>query len=717
MTTLLFSRPLSAFLVSVCLVLVCCATGVKADELYLDPSQPIDRRVDDLISKMTLEEKAAELDHSRSENVRLHIPAWGGWNQCSHGVWSKQPTTLFPVSIAMAATWDPDLVHEEADAIADEARALYNIKAPGIRGTHGLVYRAPVINMCRDPRWGRIQEAYGEDPILTSRLGVAYVKGLQGHDPKYLKIAATLKHYAVNNQEKDRYSLSAEVPERMLYEYWLPHFRACVVDGHAASIMAAYNSINGSACVMNKLLLTDILRDKWGFDGFVVSDLNDIKYLMTGHKYTSDPRIAVAQSLLAGCDLSDEQYGDSIPAAVHAGLLTEDAVNTALKRVLNVAFRLGVFDDPNQVPFSKIPASVIDSTEHRALALKAEEKAIVLLRNKDSFLPFDKSKIKKVAAIGPLAVSMEIGSYYGKTPLRVGAVDGLKKFLGTGVEVSTTLGCEVQRPAAPTDIDQAVQAAKNADVVLLFLGTNTKVEGETIDRANIDLPGDQEKLLEAVVRANPRTVLVLSNAGPLALGWAKENVPAILECWYPGEEGGDAIANVLFGNYNPGGRLPYTNYATLADVPPQNEYDITKGFTYMYYGGKPLFPFGYGLSYTTFSYSHLHLDSPTIASGEKQDVAIDVQNSGRVAGDEVVQLYIHNEKCSVPQPIKKLAAFKRVHLEPGEKETVTLTANPDSMAIYNVDKHEFVVEPGTIDVLVGSSSEDIRAQAQFVVQP
>lgn len=709
-------RSIFLIWVALGLVFISGAGSAKAGDLYLDSSQPLARRVDDLISRMTLEEKAAELDHMKSANPRLRIPNWGGWNQCLHGVWSKQATTLFPVSIGIAATWDPDLVHEEADAISDEARALYNLGAPGINGPHGLVYRAPVINICRNPLWGRTQEAYGEDPILTSRIGVAYVQGLQGSDPKYLKIAATLKHYAVNNQENGRLTLSAAVPERMLYEYWLPHFRACVVDGHVSSVMAAYNSINGTPCVTNKQLLTEILRTKWGFDGFVVSDLNGVGHLMHDYKVTNDPRVAVTQSLLAGCDLSDSEYGKSIADAVKAGLVSEEVVDSALRRVLTVAFRLGVFDDQTEVPYSKVSAAVIDSAEHRALALKAEEEAIVLLRNKDNFLPLDKTRLKTIAAIGPLAANMEVGNYYGKTPKRVGPVEGLKALLGGDVQVVSAAGCDVIKPANPGEIDEAVQAAKSADIVVLFLGTNTKVEGEDHDRANMDLPGDQEKLLEAVVQANPKTVLVLSNAGPLAVAWAAEHVPAMVECWFPGEEGGTAIANVLFGKYNPGGKLPYTNYATLADVPPQTEYDITKGFTYMYYGGKPLFPFGHGLSYTTFAYTNVQLTAPTIAPGGTQTVSVQVENTGKAAGDEVVQLYVHDEKCSVPQPIKKLADFKRIHLEPGEKKTVALTAHPDAMAIYDVGRHDFVVEPGLVDVLLGSSSEDIRAHAQFEVR-
>ncbi|MBV9124500.1 MAG: glycoside hydrolase family 3 C-terminal domain-containing protein, partial [Planctomycetes bacterium] len=505
--------------------------GSSAPPPYLDPDQPLERRVADLISRMTLEEKAAALFHNAPANERLHIPAWGGWNQCLHGIWSRQPTTLFPVPIAMAATWDPALVQSVTDAISDEARALYNLHAEGPHGKHGLVYRAPVINLSRDPRWGRIQECFGEDPYLAGRLGVAYVRGLQGHDPHYLKLASTLKHFAVNNQEQGRMSLSAQVPERMLHEYWLAQFRACVVEGQAQSVMAAYNAINGTPCAVNHLLLTDILRGQWGFQGFVVSDLGGIGHLMDGHHLTTRPEEAVARALRAGCDLDDEQYRDAIPAAVRAGLVSEKVVDQALARVLRVAFRLGVFDPPERVPFSRIPAEVIHAPAHRDLALRMEREAIVLLKNQDGFLPLDPAKLHSVAVIGPAAEYPEYGNYFGVAPKRVSPRQGIRNRLGPGVLVQFAAGCRFLGPANPTEIDQAVQFAHKADVAILFLGTNLPVESEGRDRRDLNLPGAQEQLLEAVVQANPRTVVVLLNAGPVGVRWAKDHVPALLEAW------------------------------------------------------------------------------------------------------------------------------------------------------------------------------------------
>ena len=686
--------------------------------LYLDPARPIDKRVEDLVSRMTLEEKAMTLFHNAPANERLRIPAWGGWNQCLHGVWSKQPTTLYPVSIALAATWDTALVHTVAGAISDEARALYNMGADGPRGKHGLVYRGPVINISRDPRWGRIQECYGEDPFLTSRIGVAYVKGLNGDHPKYLKVASTLKHFAVNNQERGRQSLSAEVPERMLHEYWLPHFKACVVEGHVQSLMASYNAINGTPNCVNKLLLTDILRGRWGFDGFVVSDLGGIGSYMGGHMKGKGVKTeeAAAKALAAGCDYDDEHFRDAIPKAVRAGLVSEEIVNRALTRVLRVAFRLGAFDPPEMVPYSKIPVGAIDSPEHRQLALKAEREAIVLLTNKNGFLPLDKSKIKSVAVIGPLAARTEYGNYFGAKPRCVSPFEGIKNKLSAGAQLSSATGCGVTEAANPAEIEKAVEAAKAADVAFLFLGTNGRVEAEGRDRESLGLPGAQEELLEAVAGANPKTVAVLMNAGPLSVAWAKDNVPAILEAWYPGEEGGTAIADVLFGDYNPGGRLPYTVYDSVEQIPPMTDYDVTKGFTYMYFAGTPQFPFGHGLSYTEFRYDNLQISPKQTPVNGKVTVSVEVENTGKRAGDEVVQLYVHDVECSVKRPSKELRGFERISLKPGEKKTVTFALPADALAFYDEKKkHDFVVEPGAFEALVGSSSEDIRVRGRFEV--
>ena len=693
------------------------AQAQNATPVYLDPSQPLETRIADLISRMTLEEKAAQLNHLSSRNDRLHIPGWGGWNQTLHGVWAKQPTTLFPIAIGMAATWDPALIKTITDSMADEARALYNIGADGPRVKAGLVFRSPVINISRDPRWGRIQECFGEDPYLAGRITVAYVQGLQGSDPKYLKLAATLKHFAVNNVETDRHTLSAQVPERILMEYWLPHWKAGIVEGHAQSVMASYNQLNGTPNIANKYLLTDILRGLWHFDGFVVSDLGGVESsLVKGAHITDKIEVAVARAIEAGCDLDDAFYEQSLPVAVRAGLVSEAVVNQALTRVLRVAFRLGALDPPEMVPYSKIGPEVIESQPHRDLALKTALESMVLLRNQNAFLPLDKNMLKSVAVIGPQADRFETGNYYGAKPRIVSPVEGIRAKLGPAVKVEYAAGCDILDPAKAGDIEQAAAIAAKSDVAILFLGTNLRVEAEGRDRSSLDLPGSQEQLLEAVYKANPKTVAVIMSGGPVSVKWASQNVPAILAAWYPGEEAGTALAAVLFGDHNPAGRLPYTVYDSLDQIPPQSQYDITKGFTYMYFAGKPQFAFGHGLSYTTFRYSGLKLSQARVPADGQVTVNLAVENTGARAGDEVVQLYVHDVAASVKRPAKELRGFQRVSLNPKEKKLVAFTLPASDLAFYDEKARKFVVEPGAFDVMIGSSSEDIRLRGRLDVR-
>jgi beta-glucosidase len=705
--------------------LVSLGTTIPAAEslaipLYLDPAQPAEKRAQDLVSRLTLEEKAMLLNHKGSTAERFGIKC-DRWNQCLHGVWWDRPTTLFPVPIALAATWDSNLVYEVATAISDEARAIYNgwHQDPAFPGEHkGLIYRAPVINIGRNPYWGRNEEAYGEDPYLTGRLGVAYVKGLQGNDPRYLKLVSTLKHYAVNNVEQGRTSLSATVPERMLYEYWLPHFRDCIVEGQAQSVMASYNAINGVPSNINPLLLTDILKQRWGFQGFVVSDLGGVNTMVTGHmKSQMTYEEAVAKSLIAGCDFSDKEFETHLPTAVRQGLLPEARLDDAVFRVLRDRIRLGEFDPQELVPYSKIPTNVICSPEHRALVLKAAQESIVLLINRNNFLPLNKSKLKTIAVIGPHADTFTPGGYSGKPENPVKPLQGIRNRAENGTKVLYARGCEISGGSSKDDsIAQAAAIARGADVAIVYVGTNNKIESEGRDRTSLSLPGRQEDLVKAVCAANQNTVVVLMNAGPLTVPWLKENVPAILEAWWAGVEGGDAIADVLFGDANPAGRLPHTVYASESQVPPQDEYDVTKGFTYMYLNGKPLFPFGHGLSYTRFKYSDLRVSPKQIPVTGQVMVRVDVENTGKRAGDEVVQLYVHEVECSVKRPSKELRGFERAALRPGQKKTIAFTLAGELLAFWDVRTHGFVVEPGAFDVLVGSSSQDIRVQTRIEVR-
>jgi beta-glucosidase len=665
---------------------------------------------------MTLEEKAQQLNHLNIGIPRLQVAAWGGWNQTLHGVWSKQPTTLFPAAIAMGATWDPVLVHTITGAMGDEARALYNIGADGPRSKHGLVFRSPVINISRDPRWGRIQEVFSEDPFLTGRMGVAYVQGLQGDDPHYLKVAATVKHFAVNNVETNRQRLSADVDERNLMEYWLPHWKAAIMEGHAQSVMASYNAINGAPDAINKYLLTDILRGQWKFDGFVTDDLGGVNLLVTAHHITEDPVEATAAAIKAGCDSDDVQYETNIPLAVKRGLLQTSDVDRALARVLRVGFRLGAFDPPEMNPYSKIEASVIRSPEHLKLSLQTALESMTLLSNRNDFLPLKKADLKSVAVIGPAGdTEFETGNYYGTPARKVSPLQGLKDALGSDVKVEYERGAGFIEAADPAMIARAADLARKSDVAVVFLGTNLKVEAESRDRRDLNLPGAQEQLLEAVYAANPKTVLVLMNAGPLAVTWANDHLPAILDAWYPGEAGGTAIAQVLLGDYNPGGRLPYTVYAGLDGVPPQNEYDVSKGFTYLYFKGVPLYAFGHGLSYTRFKYSNLKLSQAKTSAAGEISVSFDLQNAGSRAGSEVAQLYVHQTKSNVVQPIKSLRGFQRVTLEPGETKHITMALPASQLSYYDVTVHKFAVSPGIFNVMIGASSDDIRLRADLEV--
>lgn len=697
--------------------------------LYRDPSQPIDKRVQDLISQLTLEEKAALLN-KMGEVPRLQIRG-DQWNQCLHGVVWEKPTTMFPVSIAMAATWDTALVHDVTTAISDEARAIYNWwhEDPAFEGTRkGLFYRAPVINICRNPYWGRNNEAFGEDPFLTGRMAVAYIQGLQGDDPKYLKLVSTLKHFAVNNVENGRQALSATVSERMLHEYWLPHFRDAIVEGRAQSVMASYNAINGVPNNMNKLLLTDILKNDWGFQGFVVSDLGGVRTMVTGHekgKMTYEE--AVGKSLEAGCDFSDDEFQKFIPAAVRQGLLSESRVNDALTRVLRDRFRLGEFDPAALVPFSGISRNVIDSAGHRKLALRTAQESIVLLTNRNNLLPLDASKLKRIAVIGPHAGMFTAGGYSGKATAPVTPLEGIRNRMAQGTEVLYAVGARI--PPAPSrqntpppppfdtqaEVGKAVAAARSADVAIVYVGTTLAIEAEGRDRKTLELAADQVDLVKAVLAVNPRTIVVEMNAGPLATPWIAQNVPAILEAWWGGEEGGNAIADVLFGKVNPGGRMPLTVYESDAQVPPQDEYDVTKGFTYMYLQTRPLFAFGHGLSYTRFTYSNLHLSASKLASDGQVNVKVDVRNSGKRMGDEVVQLYVHETHPVVKRPTLELRGFERVSLAPGQTRTITLSVPVRKLAFYDEKVHAFVVNPQAFDVLVGGASDDIRLKTQVTV--
>ncbi|NCX98102.1 MAG: family 3 glycosyl hydrolase [Planctomycetia bacterium] len=718
----------------VALVLVTClGSTAGAVEPYRDPALPLEQRLDDAVARLSLAEKAALLNHRGSTVKSLGLRA-DQWNQCLHGIMWDRPATLFPVCVAMAATWNPDLVGRVATALSDEARGIFNgwHLDPRAPGEHkGLIYRAPVINIGRNPYWGRNHEAWGEDPFLTGRMAVAYVRGLNGDDPRHLKIAATLKHFAVNNVESGRTKLDARVSERMLRDYWLPHWRDAVVEGGAQSVMASYNAINGVPNNINHWLLTDLLKEEWGHKGFVVSDLGGVKTMVEGHGGgTMDYVDAVARSLAAGCDFSDQEYEKQIPPAVERGKLSLERLDDAVRRVLRVRMQLGEFDPFESVVWSRIPPDVVHCRKHRDLARDVARQAIVLLQNRPAgqaarpLLPLDPAAIRKIAVIGPLADVVQTTNYFRMSGKPVPAAERFSPLAGIrgrlpGVDVIHAPGCRVKPPPAkdrdgnatePHDEGPAIAAAaavaRAADVAVVVVGTDETVEHEGRDRKTLALTGRQEELVQAVLAANPRTVVVLASAGPLAVPTLAEHVPAMLQSWWSGGDGGTALAEVLFGDANPAGRLPHTVYASDAQVPPQDEYDISKGFTFMYVTAPPLYPFGHGLSFTRFEYAGLE------ATGSPLTVTATVTNTGGRAGDEVAQLYLVPPRADTPRPRRMLRGFTRVSLAPGESIQVRFTVPDEKLAFWNPDTGAFDVQRGEWGVEVGASSADIRLRAR-----
>lgn len=684
------------------------ATAAQPD--YLNPDLPIDQRVADLISRMTLEEKVQQLGHRtppiHDDGRGLYLGGYDYRNEALHGV-VMPGATVFPQALALSSTWDPDLVHAVATAISTEARVYNN------QHGKGLTYWSPTINLARDPRWGRTEESYGEDPYLTGRLAVAFVTGMQGDDPRYLKTVATPKHLIANNAEFNRHNGSSSVDERNLMEYYWPPFRAAVVEGGAFSVMSAYNALNGVPCSANETLLTDMLRGEAGLEGYIVSDCWAIKDIHLSHHYVDTETEAAALAIQAGTDLNcGDYYQAYLLDAITQALITEENVDRALSRVLKARFLLGEFDPPGIVSYTSIPNSALDSPEHRELALRATHRSIVLLKNENNLLPLNRDTIKSIAVIGPNADKVILGGYSGTPTFSVSPLQGIEaKFDGT---ISYARGCDVIGDQTAS-FDEAVNIARGSDVAIVVVGTDLEIAREELDRFDITLPGVQENLVRAVYEANPNTVVVLVTAGPLAINWAQENVPAILAAWYGGQSQGTAIADVLFGDVAPGGKLTMTWFKSVNDLPDFADYDIHKGRTYMYFEGAVLYPFGHGLSYTHFEYSRLRVKPRRTGTDGQVTVSVDVKNVGQRVGDEVVQLYIRDAEASVKRPIKELRGFQRITLQPGEKRTVTFSLPVGELAFWDMIAGDYVVEEGEFTILVGSSSEDIRLAEKLVV--
>ena len=850
---------------------------------YKNPHLPLEQRVNDLVSRMTLEEKVSQLGHTAEAIPRLGVPEYNWWNEGLHGVARAGIATVFPQAIGMAATFDEPLMHQIGDVISTEFRAKYYAdlhKDGSADWYHGLTVWSPNINIFRDPRWGRGQETYGEDPFLTSRMGVAFVTGLQGDDPKYLKTVATPKHFAVHSgPEPTRHSVDVTASRHDMEDTYLPGFRATVMEGKADSVMCAYNSLNGQPACANTALLEEHLRKDWGFGGYVVSDCGAITDISQGHHFSKTMAEGTAAAFKAGTDLicgypvqlRVKPERDGVLQAVQQGLLPEADVDQALRRLFTARFRLGMFDPPEMVPYSKITPVENDTEAHREVALKAERESIVLLKNKNHFLPLKKA-YPTIAVIGPNADSLDAleGNYNGTPSKPVTVVAGIRQrfkkskvtyleatgligpsttaihstalftddsrkqhglkaeyfsniklegepalaridktvdfvwgFTGVSPELSKNYSVRwtgvlvpvqtadylvgfsgqdgyrvwldgnlvvedwtTHRPSTkqtksihlekghayalkieyfqtirgaearliwsiPASEERNVlRTARSADLIVAVMGLSARIEGEEMnvhadgfaggDRTSIDLPAPQEELLKKLQATGKPVVLVLMNGSALGVNWADENLPAIVEAWYPGGEGGAAVAEALAGDFSPGGRLPVTFYKSVDQLPAFEDYSMAKR-TYRYFDGEPLYPFGYGLSYTSFSYSHPRVDNANVAADGAVTVSVDVVNSGAVAGDEVVQLYLTHPGVA-GAPLRALQGFQRVHLARGQRKTVSFKLHDRDLSIVDeTGKHRIVL--GKVEVWVGGGQPTMRsglpktagAQTEFTI--
>lgn len=824
----------------------------QTDYPFKNPDHSIEERVQDLLSLLTMEEKVSLLVSTSEAIPRLEIENYYHGNEALHGVVKGGRFTVFPQAIALSATWNPDLIYKVSTAISDEARAKWNFYNQGKdqKNVYSdlLTFWSPTINMARDPRWGRTPETYGEDPYLTTKIGLSFVNGLQGNDDQYLKVVATPKHFVANNQEENRFAYNAKISERALREYYFPAYKACIVEGKAQAIMSAYNAINGVPSTANNWLLNTVLRGDWGFKGYVVSDCGAPTYIEKSHHYVTDKEHAAKVAIEAGLDLEcgNDIYANHLLSAYKEGLVSEAKIDTAAARVLTVRFKLGIFDPVDGNPYTKISPEVIGSKKHQDLALETSRQSIVLLKNQKNTLPLNLNSIQKIAVVGFNANQVVFGDYSGLPVISpVSPLKGITDKVGDKVEIEyvkwktaarnlnlieaenlrndsddgTGLFAEyfddkflegtpqtrvdkevnfdpVNQPPDPytnyrhksirwtgyitpnasgkykiavnsddgirlwlnnklvvdewhnrgTTTDQVAiemevgkkyaikleyfdnggdaicqllwevpgstddlysadrQAAKTSDYVIAVMGINKTIEKEGKDRTSLQLPEDQINYLKEMYAINKNMIVVLVAGSSLAINWMNENVPAIVDAWYPGEAGGTAIADVLFGDCNPSGRLPFTFYKSVSDLPSMDDYEITNGRTYMYFKGEVLYPFGYGLSYSTFKYSDMKV--------EKEDDGLmlftTIKNTGDYKGDEVVQIYYKMIKSSVIRPLKKLVSFKRISLNKGESKTIAFKIATKDLQYWNEHTKEWTFENGKYQFMLGASSNDIR---------
>jgi len=689
---------------------------------YLDTSLSLEERVRDLISRMTLEEKVSQMLNECQAIPRLGIPAYNYWSEGLHGVVGNGRATVFPQAIGLAATWDTDLMFRVATAISDEGRAKYHTALQRQGYTiqlQGLTFWSPNINIFRDPRWGRGQETYGEDPFLTGELGVVFVRGMQGDDPKYLKTAACAKHFAVHSgPEKDRHVFNARVSLRDLNDTYLPAFKRLVQGAQVEAVMGAYNRVNGEPACASPFLLEETLREKWQFKGHVVSDCWALTDIHANHKVAADAVEAAAMALKAGCDISCGVTYDRLDEAIQRGLVTEADIDRALSRTLLTRFKLGIFDPPEMVPYASIPQSVICSPKHRRLAREAAVKSIVLLKNKANILPI-RPDVKRISIVGPNATSIEalLGNYNGYNESLSTLMEGIIGRAPEGVRVGYRMGVPLHQ-AAINPLDWTTGDAAASDLTIACMGYSSLLEseeGDAIlsadkgDRSDIGLPPAQVDFVKKLVISGARVVLVLCGGGAIALGELEEMVEAVVFVWYPGQAGGQALADILFGDVSPSGKLPVTFPKSTDQLPPFDDYRM-EGRTYRYSTAEPLYPFGFGLSYTRFEFSDLKLTANRIAAGKLLSFSVTLKNVGAMDADEVVQVYLSDPEASVPVPIHKLVGFRRVHVSAGKSKTVRFSLPPEVMLFVDANGDQ-KLEPGQFRLTVGSCSPGPRGMA------
>jgi beta-glucosidase len=687
---------------------------------FQNPNLQVEERISNAVSLMSLDEKIHFL-HLSVGIPRLGIPPLNS-AEGLHGValgaiadWSPHPpvlTTSFPQAIGLGETWNPEILQQVATAEGYEAR--YAVQSEKYH-KGGLVIFAPNADLGRDPRWGRTEECYGEDPFFNGTMAVAFVKGLQGDNPHYWQTGSLLKHFLANSNENGRNSSSSDFDEQLFREYYSVPFRMGIVDGGARAFMTAYNSWNGIPMIVNPVLKNVVVKE-WGQNGIIITDGGAFTKLVTAHNYTTNYDVAAAAAIKAGITMFLDTYQTALGNAVKDNLVSESDIDESVKGNLRVMIKLGLLDPPDNNPYAKIgqPSESEPwlSEEHKTLARHVTQESIVLLKNSKNLLPLDKNRIKSIAVIGQRANEVLADWYGGKPPYVITPLEGIKNKAGSEVVVDF---------AANNDHGEAVRLARAADVVIVCVGNHPfggynmpweKVAlpsygREGVDRQSMTL--EDEKLIQQIYAANHKTVVVLISSFPYAINWTQKHLPAIVHMTHCSEEEGHALADVLFGDYNPAGRLVETWPKSLDQLPPMMDYNIRDGRTYMYFKSKPLYPFGYGLSYTTFAYSNLKTSSPTLNQNGSLTVSIDVKNTGVRTGDEVVQLYVEHLNSKVPRPQKELKGFQRVTLQAGEQRTVGIPLPAKLLAHWNSDKHAFEVEPAKIKIMVGASSADIRA--------